>query len=421
MLISKVLVNRIDLGTNQWKGFTMKRFGFTSVAGVAIGSLALLVSGASAAYAFTPTVSEVRYLNGTDGDESWYDTALSSNGSTVVWTADSGTYISDVATNTATRVDGIDGGTWLMFDATETFVYVAEGSNIHKVNMATKDIFATWTDAAYTLSPSFLYLSADGMSLYILGRNGSYPNFDNAVAKVHLGTGAFTQYASGDPGHFNSRAAYDTTSGLMYIPTKDTATGLDQFFNVFDTASNTFTELPWTDSGSPTDCDSQSGVVVCLVDDTVDYVATIDASGSVVSSLNVDTAVSDADSVTLTPGGTLAYVYGDNGALNNVEVIDLTTMSSVIVLNLATEYQNQVKIAADAGEIWFTADYVRDYDGGYQVATFEEIGGDSGSGEGLAPTGANPEPVGLLLSLGGLVLAVGLVARYELTRRIARR
>jgi hypothetical protein len=29
--------------------------------------------------------------------------------------------------------------------------------------------------------------------------------------------------------------------------------------------------------------------------------------------------------------------------------------------------------------------------------------------------------VGLLLSLGGLVLAVGLVARYELTRRIAQR
>jgi hypothetical protein len=207
----------------------------------------------------------------------------------------------------------------------------------------------------------------------------------------------------------------------MYIPTRDVATGLDKTFTVFDTASNTFTELPWTDSGRAIDCDYQSGVVACLVDDTDDYVATIDASGAVVSSLNVDTAVSSTESVTLTPGGTLAYVYGDNGAFNNVEAIDLTTMSSVIVLNLATDYQNQVKIAADAGEIWFTADYVRDYDGGYQVATFEEIGGDSGSGEGLAPTGANPEPVGLLLSLGGLVLAVGLVARYELTRRIARR
>jgi hypothetical protein len=161
--------------------------------------------------------------------------------------------------------------------------------------------------------------------------------------------------------------------------------------------------------------------VVCLVDDTVDYVATIDASGAVVSSLNVDTEVSDADSVTLTPGGTLAYVYGDNGAFNNVEVIDLTTMSSVTVLNLATSYQNQVKVAADAGEIWFTSDYVRDYDGGYQVATFEEIGADSGSGEELAKTGANSEPVGLLLTLGGLVLAVGLVARYELTRRNAQR
>ena len=413
------------LGTIQWKGFTMKRFGFTSVTGVAIGSLALLVSGASAAYAFIPTISEVRYLtstgNSSDWDDSWHDLALTSDASTAVWSTDSGEFIVDVATNTATPIVGSNGGNSLILDATETFVYVAEDSNIFKVSMSTKAIVATWTDAAYTLDVQNMYLSADGASLYVLGRDGSYPNWDIAVAKVNLATGAFTQYASGDPGHLGYRAAYDTTSGLIYIPTRDLATGLDVFFNVFDTASNTFTELPWTDSGSPTDCDSQSGVVVCLVDDTVDYMATIDASGAVFSSLNVDTAVSDADSVTLTPGGTLAYVYGDNGALNNVEVIDLTTMSSVIVLNLATSDENQVKIAADAGEIWFTADYVRDYDGGYQVATFEEIGADSGSGEELAKTGANSEPVGLLLSLGGLVLAVGLVARYELTRRIARR
>jgi len=400
----------------------MKRFGFTSVAGVAIGSLALLVSGASAAYAFVPTISEVRYLDGpADGGESWYDLALTSDASTAVWSTDSGTFIVDVATNSATQIVGSNGGNSLILDATETYVYLAEDRNVFKVSMATKAIVATWTDAAYTLRPSYMYLSADGASLYLLGLKGSHPNFEIAVAKVNLATGAFTEYESGDPGHLLRRAAYDTTSGLMYIPTRDVATGLDKTFTVFDTASNTFTELPWTDSGRAIDCDYQSGVVACVVDDTDDYVATIDASGAVVSSLNVDTAVSDTDSVTLTPGGTLAYVYGDNGAFNNVEVIDLTTMSSVIVLNLATEYQNQVKIAADAGEIWFTADYVRDYDGGYQVATFEEIGGDSGSGEGLAPTGANPEPVGLLLSLGGLVLAVGLVARYELTRRIARR
>jgi hypothetical protein len=403
----------------------MKRFGFTSVAGVAIGSLALLVSGASAAYAFTPTVSEVRYLestgNSSDWDDSWYDLALTSDASTAVWSTDSGTYIVDVATNTATPIVGSDGGNRLILDATESFVYIAEGRNLFKVSMSTKAIVATWTDAAYTLAPSYLYLSADGASLFLVGRSGSYPNFENAVAKVNLATGAFTQYASGDPGHYMSRPAYDTTSGLIYIPTRDVATGLDQFFNVFDTASNTYTDLPWTDSGKPIDCDSQSGVVACMVDDTVDYVATIDASGAVVSSLNVDTAVSRRNIVTLTPGGTLAYVYGDNEALNNVEVVDLTTMSSMAVLNLATRSANGVRIAADAGEIWFTADYVRDYDGGYHVATFEDIGADSGSGEGLANTGANPEPVGLLLTLGGLVLAVGLVARYELTRRNAQR
>ena len=403
----------------------MKRFGFTSVAGVAIGSLALLVSGASAAYAFIHTISEVRYLtstgNSSDWGDSWYDLALTSDASTAVWSTDSGTYVVDVATNTATPIIGSDGGDYLILDAAETFVYITEEQTIYKVSMATKAIVATWTDAAYTVSPGYRYLSADGASLYILGQTGNYPNFEIAVAKVNLATGAFTQYASGNPGHFFSRAAYDATSGLMYIPTRDIATGLDKTFTVFDTADNTFAELPWTDSGRATDCDSQSGVVACLVDDTVDYVATIDASGSVVSSLNLDTAVSNTDSVTLTPGGTLAYVYGDNGALNNVEVIDLTTMSSEAVLNLDLEYQNEVKIAADAGEIWFTADYVRDYDGGYQVATFEDIGADSGSGEGLAKTGANPEPVGLLLALGGLVLAVGLVARYELTRRNAQR
>jgi len=400
----------------------MKRFGFTSVAGVVIGSLALLVSGATAAHAFIPTISEVRYLDGpADGGESWYDTALTSDASTAVWSTDSGTFIVDVETNSATQIVGSNGGNSLILDATETYVYLAEDRNVFKVSMATKAIVATWTDAAYTLSPSYMYLSADGASLYLLGLKGSHPNFDIVVAKVNLATGAFTEYESGNPGHYLSRAAYDTTSGLMYIPTRDIATGLDKTFTVFDTASNTFTELPWTDSGRATDCDYQSGVVACVVDDTDDYVATIDASGAVVSSLDVDTAVSDTDSITLTPGGTLAYVYGDNNAFNNVEVIDLTTMSSVIVLNLATEYQNQVKIAADAGEIWFTADYVRDYDGGYQVATFEEIGADSGSGEELAKTGANSEPVGLLLTLGGLVLAVGLVARYELTRRNAQR
>jgi hypothetical protein len=403
----------------------MKRVGFTTVAAVAIGSLALLVSGTSAAHAFVPTISEVRYLtstgNSSDWGDSWYDLALTSDASTAVWSTDSGTYVVDVATNTATPIVGSNGRNSLILDATETFVYIAEDSNIFKVSMATKAIVATWTDAAYTLSPGYMYLSADGASLYLLGLKGSYPNFEIAVAKVNLATGAFTQYASGTPGHYLSRAAYDSTSGLMYIPTMDIATGLDKTFTVFDTDDNAFAELPWTDSGRATYCDYQSGVVACVVDDTDDYVATIDASGAVVSSLDVDTAVSDTDSVTLTPGGTLAYVYGDNGDLNNVEVIDLTTMSSVKVLNLATGYQNQVKIAADAGEIWFTADYVRNYDGGYQVATFEEIGADSGSGEGLAKTGPNPETVGLLLALGGLALAGGLFARNGLPRRHTQR
>jgi hypothetical protein len=400
----------------------MRKLGIPAVVVTALSSIALLVSGATAAHAFTPTISEVRYLDGpTDGGESWYDLALTSDASTAVWSTDSGTFIVDVATNSATQIVGSNGGNSLILDATETYVYLAEGRNVFKVSMSTKAIVATWTDAAYTLSPYHMYLSADGASLYLLGLKGSFPNLDIAVAKVNLATGAFTEYDSGDPGHYLSRAAYDTTSGLMYVPTRDIATGLDKTFTVFDTASNTFTELPWTDSGRATDCDYQSGVVACVVDDTVDYVATIDASGAVVSSLNVDTAVSDTDSVTLTPGGTLAYIYGDDGAFNNAEVIDLTTMTSIAVLNLATEYQNQVRVAADAGEIWFTADYVRDYDGGYQVATFEEIGDDSGPTEELAPTGADPVINSILLAIGGFVLAVGVFSRNGFTRRNTQR
>jgi LPXTG-motif cell wall-anchored protein len=348
--------------------------------GALVASAAVLAS-ALPAQAFTPTLSEVRYLAGppeADWDDSWNDLALTSDAATAVWSTSSATFIVDVASNTATTITGSEGGNSLILDPTGTYAYLAEETGvmsdtgtIFKVDMATKAIVATWlVDTAN--SSSHMFFSADGSSLFVLGATGSWPNTEVAVAKVNLSSGVVTTYEEGNSGFYPSQPAYDTASGLIYIPTSDTATGNAWSWNVFDTASNTFSDLAWTDSGELSYCDFQSGVLACLVDDTVDYVATIDATGGVVSSANVDTAVSDADSVTLTPDGTQAYVYGDDGGFNNAELIDMTTMSSVLVLNMSTDYQNVVKVAPDAGQIWFTADYVRDYDGGYQVVQFAE-------------------------------------------------
>lgn len=392
--------------------------------GALVASAAVLAS-ALPAQAFTPTISEVRYLAGpleADWGDSWYGLALTSDAATAVWSTDSGTFIVDVASNTATTITGSDGGNMIILDATETYAYLTEEvgsfgsytSTIFKVDMATKAIVATWTDPALDVagSGSTMFFSADGSSLFVIGTSGSWPNTEPAVAKVNLSSGAVTQFASGEVGYYNLGPAHDTTSGLIYIPIKDYATGDVVRWSIFDTASNTFTDLAWTDSGELSGCDFQSGVLACLVDDTVDYVATIDATGGVVSSVNVDTEVSDTDSVTLTPDGTQAYVYGDNGNFNNAELIDMTTMSSVLVLNMSTSGANWVRLAPDAGQIWFTADYVRDYDGGYQVVQFAEPKAQ------LADTGLDSTATAVTaVSLGAAgVLLLGL---YRARRRAA--
>jgi hypothetical protein len=155
------------------------------------------------------------------------------------------------------------------------------------------------------------------------------------------------------------------------------------------------------------------------VDDTESYLATINSSGAVVTSLDVDMLVSQPEYVKLTPDAAEAYVYGENGvtSVGNLEVIGLSPMASVMTFETTLDYPNIVAMAPDAGQIWFTADYVEDYNGGYRVIQFAEPnGGSGGSGEGLAPTGGNALIAGALVALSVLALAAGVVTRRA-TRR----
>jgi LPXTG-motif cell wall-anchored protein len=74
---------------------------------------------------------------------------------------------------------------------------------------------------------------------------------------------------------------------------------------------------------------------------------------------------------------------------------------------MLTDYQNVVRMAADAGQIWFTADYIRDYDGGYQVATFDPSTNPSGNNPQLADTGLDASTLtvmGVAIGAAGLLL-----------------
>jgi hypothetical protein len=173
----------------------------------------------------------------------------------------------------------------------------------------------------------------------------------------------------------------------MMIPYSDMETGLETGFAVLNTANDTFTDIPWAGDGALFACDSESGVVACLVDDTDPYIATINSSGAVVTSFDLDTAVTEAEYIKLTPDASEAYVYGENGVTSvaNVEVIDLSPMASVMIFETTLDYPNIVAMAPDAGQIWFTVDYVQDYNGGYRVVQFADPNaGSGGSGEELA-------------------------------------
>jgi hypothetical protein len=396
----------------------------TSIA--VLGALAISSIGLPA-YAFTPTMSEVRFISGPAADDDWNGLALTSDAETAVTLHEGSAWIVDVETNTSTLITGLDYAQAVIIDDSDTYAYIAESAGtyptytyqVSKVNIANATVVSTWTDVDFTFAPQHMLWSGDASHIYMVGNSGTYPNWSVTVAKVNVANGAITQQVWGDPGYRANQPAFDTVSGKMMIPYSDMATGLDTGFAVLNTANDTFTDIPWAGAGTLIGCDSESGVVACLVDDTESYLATINSSGAVVTSLDVDTLVSQPEYVKLTPDAAEAYVYGENGvtSVGNLEVIGLSPMASVMTFETTLDYPNIVAMAPDAGQIWFTADYVEDYNGGYRVIQFAEPnGGSGGSGEGLAPTGGNALIAGALVALSVLALAAGVVTRRA-TRR----
>jgi hypothetical protein len=385
---------------------------------VALIGTALLTLVALPAQAFTPTLSEVLYLPGVDPSGDFDDLALSADATTALVISDGSAWVVNVTADSATEITGLDNPDRSILDGTATYGYITGGNDqVFKVNMATAAVVATWDDPALTFYGGDLYWSADGAHIYMVGGEGVYPNWQVAVAKITVATGAISQYTWSDLGYMPRQAAFDSEAGKIMIPYRDTATGLDVGLVMFNTTSNTFTDAPWVGDGQPIACDSRSGVVGCVVDDTNDYIATINDSGAIVETLTLDSEVSDADTVGLTHDGALAYAYGSNGGLSNVEAVDLGSMTSVDIFNLSTEYTNQIRLAPDARQIWFTADYNADYDGGYQVVQYADPNaGSGGSGEELAPTGGNALIAGALAALSALALTAGLLTRRS-TRR----
>jgi hypothetical protein len=384
-----------------------------------IGALAITSIGLPA-HAFTPTMSEVRFISGPASDDSLDGLALTSDAAAAVVLSGGDAWVVDVATNTSTSISTPYFAHSLIIDDSDTFAYIAESAGtyptytyqVSKVSLSNATVVSTWPDADFTFAPQHMFWSADALHIYMVGNVGNYPNYSVAVAKLNVGTGAITQqvWGDGDPGYRANQPAFDTVSGKIMIPYSDVDTGLVTGFTVYNTATDTVTDIPWVGDSALIACDSQSGVVACLVDDTEPYIATINSSGAVVTSLDLNSAVVDAQYVRLTPDASQAYVYGEDGdsSVGNVEVIDLTLMSSVMVFYTTMDYPNLVVMAPDAGQIWFTADYIEDYNGGYRVVQFADVN--------LADTGPNPAIGGALSALSVLALAVGVAMRFG-TRR----
>jgi hypothetical protein len=112
-----------------------------------------------------------------------------------------------------------------------------------------------------------------------------------------------------------------------------------------------------------------------------------------------------------------AYVLGDNGGFGAVQAVDLSDMSSVLVLDTLLEYPEVVALAPDAGQIWFYAYYAEDYNGGYQVVHFADPTSDEPQAS-LADTGVDASD-GVVTAITIGTLGVVLVVLHLVRRRTA--
>jgi hypothetical protein len=381
--------------------------------GSAAATIALLAIGMPA-QAFTPTLSEVRVLNGPPSDESIDGLTITSEAQTAVVVSARRAWVVDVTSNVATEITGLTMASRVIMNSAETFAYVATGQfKVSKVDVATATVVDTWTDATLGFSVEQMFLSADGLNIYAVGVSGSFPNIRPGVVKLDLTSGVISKFDAVNLGALR-QAAFNAESGEIFIPYSLSST---TSFAVFDTASESFTDIPWAAAGDLTGCDWQAGTMACLVEGTVPYVATVSPSGAVESSLDVDVAVSNLVDIRVTPDGMRAYVLGDNGGFGAVQAVDLSDMSSVLVLDTLLEYPEVVALAPDAGQIWFYAYYAEDYNGGYQVVHFADPTSDEPQAS-LADTGVDASD-GVVTAITIGTLGVVLVVLHLVRRRTA--
>lgn len=398
------------------------------LAGVAAAALML---GSSPAFAATPTLSEVRVLPGPDAGNDWKTSALTPDGNTALISDGSGVWVDNVVTGASVEVTPVVADVYSMLvDATGTYAFmpkqVGDYPNytyqILKVDIASASVVATWTDPDLTSADGQMLWAADGASFYLISSTGSYPNYETTVFEIDASTGATTAYGSVDIGYSpGSTSAFDPATGRMFIPQSPMNGGTFHFL-VFDTSTNSFSNVSYAGTGETSACAFAAGVLACAFDDTTPYLATFDASGAVTGTLTLDPAVDGAEAFALSALGTLGFVYGQaSGSFNSIEVVDMTTLTSIDVLDTLLDYCNIIMMDPSHQAIWFTADYIANYDGGYQVLTYEEApapGPAPGPEPVLANTGIDTNAA-MMAATGLLFAGLSVVAIAVIRRRRA--
>jgi LPXTG-motif cell wall-anchored protein len=399
------------------------------LAGVAAAALVL---GSSPALAATPTLSEVRVLPGPDAGNDWKASALTPDGNTVLISDGSGVWVDNIVSGASVEVTPVAEDVYSMLvDATGTYAYIpqAVGSfptytyQILKVDIASASVVATWTDPDLTRADGQMLWAADGASFYLIASTGSYPNYETTVFEIDASTGATTAFGSVDLAYYPGTAAFDPATGRMLIPQSPMNGGTFHFL-AFDTSTNTFSNVSYSGTGVSSACAFAAGVLACAFDDTTPYLATFDASGAVTGTLTLDPAVDGAEAFALSALGTQGFVYGQaSGSFNSIEVVDMTTLTSIDVLDTLLEYCNVIMMDPSHQSIWFTADYIADYSGGYQVLTYSEApapgpGPTPDSEPVLANTGIDSSAA-MMAATGLLFAGLSVVAIVAIRRRRA--